>query len=64
MVAAVNAHNDRFAVKKIPAIFDDLEKAKRCWREVRLMRHFANHAHIVSLVDLIEPASKDNFEDM
>lgn len=64
VVAAVNAAGQKVAVKKIPGIFEDLERAKRCLREVRLLRHFMRHPHVVSLVDLIEPVSKDNFEDM
>lgn len=64
----VSAHDTltgrKVAVKKIPNVFDDLDRAKRCLREVRLVRHFGRHHHVVGLIDLIEPTSRDDFEDL
>ena len=64
MVAAVTAAGQKVAVKKIPDIFDDVDRAMRCLREVRILGHFARHRHIVSLVDLVEPVSLDTFNDI
>jgi serine/threonine protein kinase len=41
-----------------------LDRAKRCLREVRLLRHFGRHHHVVGMIDMIEPTSKDDFEDL
>lgn len=56
--------NDRkVAIKKIPKAFDDLIDAKRILREIKLLRHF-QHENVCGLYDLIEPPSRDNFEDV
>jgi mitogen-activated protein kinase 1/3 len=54
----------KVAVKKIPAAFDELDRAKRCLREVKLLRHFGKHHHVVGLTDMVEPVSKTEFEDI
>jgi len=56
--------NRKVAVKKIPSAFEDLDRAKRCLREVKLLRHFGRHHHVVGLLDMIEPIDKTNFEDI
>jgi hypothetical protein len=54
----------KVAVKKIHNVFEDLDRAKRCLREVRLLRIFGRHHHVVGLIDMCEPVSKDQFEDL
>lgn len=54
----------KMALKKIHNVFDDLDRAKRCLREVKLMRHFNRHHHVVGLSDMIEPVKEDDFEDV
>ncbi|CAM9105426.1 unnamed protein product, partial [Discosporangium mesarthrocarpum] len=55
--------NTKVAIKKIPQAFEDLVDAKRIAREIRLLRHF-NHKNIISVVDILPPASLDEFEDV
>jgi len=50
-------------IKKIPNVFDDLIDAKRILREVKLLWHF-QYENIVELVDLVNPLSKADFEDI
>ncbi|CAI5734301.1 unnamed protein product [Hyaloperonospora brassicae] len=50
------------AIKNVPRTFDDLVDAKRIVREIRLMRHL-RHPHVVSLLDVMRPASLPRFED-
>lgn len=66
VVSALDADfdNRKVAVKKIPGAFEDLDRAKRCLREVKLLRHFGRHHHVVGLLDMIEPISKTDFEDI
>jgi len=65
VVSAVDSiFGRKVAVKKIPAAFDDLDRAKRCLREVKLLRHFGRHHHVVGLLDMTEPVSKGEFEDL
>jgi serine/threonine protein kinase len=55
--------NEKVAIKKIPRAFEDLVDAKRILREIKLLRHF-NHENVVSLKDLLPPASVGDFEDV
>lgn len=48
----------RVAIKKISALFDDSEDAKRIIREIRFMRKFA-HPKLLCLVDIFEPFTPD-----
>lgn len=51
------------AIKKISDAFDDLIDAKRILREIKLI-HFFDHENIVELVDIINPLTKQDFEDV
>jgi len=55
--------NRKVAIKKITNAFDDLIDAKRIVREIKLL-HFFNHENIVALVDLVNPLTKGDFEDV
>jgi mitogen-activated protein kinase 1/3 len=64
VVSAVDKEsNKRVAIKKISHAFDDLVDAKRILREIKLLHH-CNHENIVGLYDLINPLTKDDFEDV
>lgn len=53
------------AIKKIAAVFDDLVDAKRILREVKLLRHLANHHNIIQLRDVMtSPPNSQDFNDL
>lgn len=53
----------RVAIKKITAVFDVLENAKRILREVRILRHF-EHPNIVRIVHIQQPPDLLAFADL
>lgn len=55
--------NKKVAIKKIPNAFDDLVDAKRILREIKLLHHF-DHENIIGLCDLVNPLTKQDFEDV
>ena len=50
------------AIKKITNAFDDLNDARRIFREMKLLRYF-NHDNIIPLLDVQKPDSR-NFNDV
>lgn len=64
VISAQNTEtNEKVAIKKVPRAFDDVIDAKRILREIKLLQHF-EHENIISIVDILPPASIDNFEDV
>jgi len=55
--------NHKVAIKKITNAFDDLVDAKRILREIKLLHHF-DHENIIGLVDLVNPLTRQDFEDV
>ena len=55
--------NMKVAIKKVPNAFVDLIDAKRIVREIKLLEFF-NHENIISLLDVLKPEDKHNFEDI
>eukprot|EP01062_Namystynia_karyoxenos_P077349 TRINITY_DN7763_c0_g5_i1.p1 TRINITY_DN7763_c0_g5~~TRINITY_DN7763_c0_g5_i1.p1 ORF type:complete len:546 (+),score=133.89 TRINITY_DN7763_c0_g5_i1:113-1639(+) len=45
----------RVAIKKVESCFRSADNARRLVREIRLLRHFTGHPHIVGLTDLLRP---------
>jgi len=55
--------NRKVAIKKVPNAFADLIDAKRIVREIKLLGFFS-HDNIISLLDVLKPDSKTQFEDI
>jgi mitogen-activated protein kinase 1/3 len=53
----------KVAIKKVRDCFHNLTDAKRILREIKLMQHL-NHPNIIQLVDMINPLSTEDFEDI
>ena len=53
---------DKVAIKKIPAIFDHEEIAKRTYREVKILKHF-KHDNIISIREILRQQGAD-FKDI
>mmetsp|Transcript_18204 Transcript_18204/g.70371 ORF Transcript_18204/g.70371 Transcript_18204/m.70371 type:complete len:403 (+) Transcript_18204:134-1342(+) len=51
------------AIKKITNAFDNLQDTKRILREIKLLQHF-DHPNLISLIDLLRPPSKGEFNDI
>ncbi|KAJ1660658.1 mitogen activated protein kinase [Dispira simplex] len=51
------------AIKKVTRISDKEILAKRCLREIKLLRHFNGHDNIISIIDL-EIADPNNFNEV
>lgn len=54
---------EKVAVKKISKAFEDIVDAKRILREIKLLQHF-DHENVITIVDLLPPASLDQFDDV
>lgn len=63
LVALFAKDNINVAVKVINGIFNELIDAKRCVREIYLLR-MLNHPSINSIVDIIQPEHPDNFDQL
>ncbi|KMZ58403.1 hypothetical protein ZOSMA_77G00640 [Zostera marina] len=62
--AAVNSETqEEVAIKKIRKAFENRIDAKRCLREIKLLRHM-NHGNIISIKDIIRPPGKNEFDDV
>lgn len=62
--SAENAESqDKVAIKKISKAFEDIVDAKRILREIKLLQHF-DHENVITIVDLLPPASVTEFEDV
>jgi mitogen-activated protein kinase 1/3 len=55
--------NQKVAIKKIRDVFHNLTDAKRILREIKLLQHF-DHPNIIKLTDMLNPLSKEDFEDL
>ncbi len=55
--------NRKVAIKKVPNAFADLIDAKRIVREIKLLE-FYDHENIISLLDVLKPDARTNFEDI
>ena len=53
----------KVAIKKVKDPFSDLVGAQRLLREVKLLKHF-NHQNILSLTDMINPMTEEEFQDV
>lgn len=53
----------KVAIKKVANAFEDVVDAKRILREIKLLRHF-DHENIIRLVDVQEPPSIRQFNDV
>lgn len=51
------------AIKKISNAFDDINDARRIFREMKLLRYF-NHDNIIPLLDVQKPDSKTGYNDV
>lgn len=51
------------AVKKVTNVFDDINDARRIFREMKLLR-FLNHENIVPLLNVQKPDNKSTFNDV
>mmetsp|Transcript_2845 Transcript_2845/g.4098 ORF Transcript_2845/g.4098 Transcript_2845/m.4098 type:complete len:487 (+) Transcript_2845:84-1544(+) len=61
---AVDSHSGRVvAIKKICDVFKDTRRARLVYREFTILKHF-NHPHVISLIDVIVPYSKELFQDI
>eukprot|EP01133_Synstelium_polycarpum_P000396 gene396-465_t len=58
-----NVKETKVAIKKITKAFDNVKETKRTLREIHLLRHF-NHENIISILDMLKPPSKADFEDV
>ena len=58
-----NRSGQRVAIKKIPKIFEIQAVAKRTYRELKILRHL-RHDNIISILDVMQPAKEENFEDV
>ena len=64
VAAAVDSRTgDRVAIKRVDQVFYSVTEAKKVLREVRLMRDFCHH-NILSLREIVKPASADDFNDL
>jgi serine/threonine protein kinase len=54
---------ERVAIKKIMIREDNILEVKRLVREIYLLRHF-DHENIISLIDIVEPATMERFEEI
>lgn len=62
--SCIDARNgNRVAIKMIPRTFDDFNDAKRILREIKLMQ-FLQHPNVVQLVDMVNPLSKKDFQNI
>lgn len=66
MVAALDTNTGKtVAIKKIKNIFEDVVKAKRILREIKLLRHFGKHENIVTILDIMSyPPESQNLHDV
>jgi len=53
----------KVAIKRIPNLFRELDTVKRTLREIQLLRHF-DHENIVRILDIIEPSSSEDFNEL
>jgi len=64
--AVVSAYDTKFnqkvAIKKIPNVFNDVTKAKRILREIKLLRHLNGHENIVQIYDTMASNSLSSHE--
>jgi len=58
-----NVNGNKVAIKKNKDIFSNITNGKRILREMRLLNHM-NHPNIVKVLDIIEPESIDEFNDV
>ncbi len=58
-----NETTDKVAIKKISRAFEDTVDAKRILREIKLLQHF-DHENVITIVDLLPPASMTQFDDV
>jgi serine/threonine protein kinase len=56
--------NARVAIKKISHAFDDARDCKRTLREIKLLRHLAQHENICQVRELLTPRSLAEFDDL
>ncbi|KAF1313731.1 Cmgc/mapk protein kinase, partial [Globisporangium splendens] len=64
VISAENSESkDKVAIKKISKAFEDIVDAKRILREIKLLQHF-DHENVITIVDLLPPASVTEFEDV
>ena len=61
VVDTVNGHELR-AVKRMDSVFSNRVHATRVLREMRLLRQFAHHPHIITLHDVLSPADERHFD--
>ena len=45
---------EKFAIKKIPNIFEQITIAKRTYREIKILKHF-KHDNIISIYEILGP---------
>ena len=60
-----NKHKQKVAIKKIHDVFDDIIKAKRILREIKLLRHLNGHENIIQIHDvMVSPQNTKKFSDV
>jgi serine/threonine protein kinase len=60
------ATGDRVAIKRLSQLFVRQKSLKptRCLRELELLDLLRNHAHIITLRDIVIPHERHNFDDV
>jgi mitogen-activated protein kinase 1/3 len=56
-------NNKKLAIKKVRDTFHNLTDAKRILREMKLLQHLV-HPNIIKLEDIINPLTREDFEDL
>jgi p38 MAP kinase len=56
--------NQPVAIKKLIHPFASVLHAKRLYREIKLLKHCANHENIIALVDVFTPQSARDLTDV
>ena len=59
-----NKHKHKVAIKKIDHIFDNITKAKRILREIKLLRHLNGHENVIQIYDVMTPPNTEDFVDV
>ncbi len=57
-------HKQKVAIKKIGNVFEDVTKAKRILREIKLLRHLNGHENVIQIFDLMTSPNSQDFKDV
>mmetsp|Transcript_4793 Transcript_4793/g.5780 ORF Transcript_4793/g.5780 Transcript_4793/m.5780 type:complete len:396 (-) Transcript_4793:48-1235(-) len=54
----------RVAIKRVKHVFEDMVKAKRILREIKLLAHFHGHENLISISDIMTGTDTHDFDDI